>query len=235
MDPVSFNTWHFVHLLVVLHSHCSFNAFIFTDHTQPSIVSKFWLTNSCICTQAKRVSLYWLQFWLRPACFCIHTHTLFHIKTWAWLHDIHPGPSSFWWTSEQLHSEKKTVIKITMKPRTEKDNHHILSRQYHVGLLRFCSGHNRLNNQRHDATTKRCHSPFACAPAAQRTRQLSTSSRSVQAICTCKKLVKTNWPVETPCRPSSTALSRTWREQFDLSGGPHCPCDRWIKREIKEK
>ena len=152
MDQVSFSPWHFVHLLVVLHSHCSFNAYLFTDHTQPSIVSKFWLTNKQLHLHSGKKSQHVL------ITLTVLTQTYLFLYTYPYPVP-HQDLGLVAWHSSKVQlilvdkwtaalSEKNTVsvTKITMKPRMEKDNHHILSRQYHVGLLRFCSGHNRLNN-----------------------------------------------------------------------------------------
>ena len=46
-------------------------------------------------------------------------------------------------------TEKKTIIKITINPRAEKDDYYILSLEELVVLQRFHSRHNRLNTPRH--------------------------------------------------------------------------------------
>ncbi|KAK7088755.1 hypothetical protein V1264_022638 [Littorina saxatilis] len=42
-------------------------------------------------------------------------------------------------------SEQKTIIKALMRPRTNRDDYHTLSREQQVKLIRLRTGHNRLN------------------------------------------------------------------------------------------
>ncbi|KAK7092453.1 hypothetical protein V1264_008193 [Littorina saxatilis] len=42
-------------------------------------------------------------------------------------------------------SEQKTIIKALMRPRTNRDDYHTLSREQQVNLIRLRTGHNRLN------------------------------------------------------------------------------------------
>ncbi|KAK7092498.1 hypothetical protein V1264_008235 [Littorina saxatilis] len=42
-------------------------------------------------------------------------------------------------------SEQKTIIKALMRPRTNRDDYHTMSREQHVNLIRLRTGHNRLN------------------------------------------------------------------------------------------
>ncbi|KAK7100610.1 hypothetical protein V1264_023530 [Littorina saxatilis] len=42
-------------------------------------------------------------------------------------------------------SEQKTIIKALMRPRTNRDDYHTMSREQQVNLIRLRTGHNRLN------------------------------------------------------------------------------------------
>ena len=46
-------------------------------------------------------------------------------------------------------SEKKTIIRALIMPRSQRDDYYLLSRKQQVILVRLCTGHNRLNSHMH--------------------------------------------------------------------------------------
>ena len=109
------------------------------------------------------------------------------------------------------YHDKKTIIKTKMKPRTEKDDYHTLSRQEQVLILRLRSGHNRLN---HHLATKLKLVPSPRCPCGQDNQ---TAEHILQRCPLHNDLRQATWPTDTPLRTKLYGCQEELRRTADFT------------------
>ena len=89
-------------------------------------------------------------------------------------------------------SEKKTLIRALTMPRSQRDDHHPLSRKQQVILVKLSTGHNRLNSHMH---RKLKLAPSPTCPCGQEDQ----TTEHVLQRCPLHKATRENvWPVSSP-------------------------------------
>ena len=83
-------------------------------------------------------------------------------------------------------SEKKTLIRALVMPRSQRDDCHMLSREQKVVLLRFRTGHNRLDSHMHSKVMLASSPTCPCSQKDQTTEhvlQRCSPSQSYETRC----------------------------------------------------
>ena len=104
-------------------------------------------------------------------------------------------------------SEKKTLIRAFTVPRSQRDDYHQLSRKQQIVLVRFRTGHNRLNSHMHGKLKL---APSPTCPCGQEDQTQSTFYKDAPFTKLQEKMCGLS---ALPCRPNSMAANRSWRRR----------------------
>ena len=89
-------------------------------------------------------------------------------------------------------SEKKTLIRALIMPRSQRDDYYLLSQRQQIILVRLCTGHNRLNSHMH---RKLKLAPSPTCPCGQ---EEQTTKHVLQRRPLYKATREDVWPVSAP-------------------------------------
>ena len=88
-------------------------------------------------------------------------------------------------------NEKKTVIRALTMPKSQRDDYHLLLREQQVVLVRFRTGHNRLNSHMHRKLN------LTSSPACTSGQEDQTTKHILQRCPLHKATREDVWPVST--------------------------------------
>ena len=95
-------------------------------------------------------------------------------------------------TNNVSFSEKKTLIRVLIMPRSQRDDYHLLSWNQQVVLVRLHTGHNRLNSHMHGKLKLESSPTCTCG-------QEDQTKEHVLQRCPLHKATREDvWPVNTP-------------------------------------